>query len=108
MTDPNFAEQAQAAVAIGGAGIAGRLVWALRQTQAGRRRFFSAATLIDVIIAVPCAYLGLAGIELLQGLGWLGAVTPSVTAAACGVAGYLGPHAIDSLFGVLVRRADKA
>lgn len=86
------------AATVGGIGIIGRLVWALRQHQQGKRRFFSTATLIDVLIAVPSAFVGLGIFDGLTAIGILPAMPETARTAAIGIAGYLGPYAVDSVF----------
>ena len=88
----------QQAGAIAGAGIIGRLVWVLRQSNAGKRRFWSMATFADILIAVPSAYCGLGIYEAAQAFGLIGDMPASVQAAWLGIAGYLGPYAVDALF----------
>jgi hypothetical protein len=92
------------AATVGGIGIIGRLVWAARQHQAGKRLFFSWATFIDVLIAIPSAFVGLGLFEAATAIGLLPpGLPPSFRTAVIGIAGYLGPYAVDAAFDTLLR-----
>jgi hypothetical protein len=90
------------AATVGGIGIIGRLVWAARQHQAGKRAFFSWATFIDLLIAIPSAYVGLGIYEAAIALGFVGPMPGSARTAVIGIAGYLGPYAVDATFDTLL------
>lgn len=61
------------------------------EVRQGRRKFWSPALPVDLLIAVG---MGVIGHALCVWLGVSGAVESGVVA----VAGYLGPHGIDALF----------
>jgi hypothetical protein len=103
MDDGELARGLQAAVNVGGVGIIGRLVWSLRQHQLGKRQFISWATFIDVLIAVPSAYVGLGMYEGAVALGFVGPLPGSARTAVIGIAGYLGPYAVDATFDTVLR-----
>lgn len=73
------------------AGIMGRAMFVAREAQAGKRKFWSPALVLDLIIALGmsliawgvCAHYGLTG--------------PGM-AAAVGVSAYLGPAIIDNFY----------
>jgi hypothetical protein len=107
MDDGGLARGLQNAAQIGGIGIIGRLVWALREHQRGHRHFFSWATFIDMLIAVPSAYVGLGFYEAAIALGFVGPMPGSARTAVIGIAGYLGPYAVDAAFDTLLRWTGK-
>lgn len=97
----------QQVATIGGAGIVGRMVWVFRQQQAGKRQFFSWATFMDLLIAIPSAYVGLGIYQGLAAMGLIGRLPASTLTAWLGIAGYLGPYAVDAMFAALLSRIDK-
>lgn len=77
--------------ALMGSAILGRLMYVLRQVQRGNRRFFSIDTAFDMVIALTM------GIIAYGACTWFG-LTGAPAAGLIAVAGYLGPHAIDTFF----------
>lgn len=70
------------------AAVAGRLMHHAYQVQRGKRKFWSTALALDLIIAVG---MGLVANGFCSFMEWSGAVQ----AGAIAVAGYLGPHIIE-------------
>lgn len=75
----------------GGAGMIGRLMYHAKLVQAGQRKPFTWAMLLDVPIALGTGWIAL-GICSWAGLSWESTVSVAI------VVGYLGPYGIDSVF----------
>ena len=73
------------------AAVLGRAMFVAREAQAGRRKFWSPALILDLIIALAMGLIAW-GVCAQYGLDGPG------MAAAVAVAGYLGPHVIDNLY----------
>jgi hypothetical protein len=81
------------------AAILGRLMYHSAQVQKGKRRFWSLALLLDLVIAQgmgviafgACSYWGLSEFAM---------------AAVCSASGYLGPHAIDEIYEIIKEKFD--
>jgi hypothetical protein len=79
------------------AGLMGRMMFHGREAQAGRRKFWGKELPFEVLIAVGMAFLGKAA------AGYFDLPAEAATAAA-GVAAYLGPRAVDTLFDKIVTK----
>lgn len=79
------------------AGVTGRMIFHGREVQAGRRRFWGWVLPFELLIAIGMAFLGKSAAE------YFGLTMEHATAAA-GIAAYLGPRAIDTLFDKFARR----
>jgi LydA holin phage, holin superfamily III len=73
------------------AALVGRMIYHAQQVQHGRRKFWSPALALDLIIALG---MGLIGHALASYLG----LTGEVEAGLVALAGYFGPHGLDALF----------
>ena len=75
----------------------GRLIWHSQEVKKNNRSFWSWLLLVEMVFAIFCGIIGAGTAEFFE-LG------PKATAAAAGIAGYLGPRGMEVLLLKIVVR----